>query len=107
MDAVYRQDFLPLFHLLIPGTLLCSLFCARRGVERGRKLLGGSLPSVLFFCGWLFAVGWFGGLGPCFSCESPVFGLLLLSAFAVLRADPPAPAGTGFGWTLAAGYWAR
>ena len=90
-------------YLFIPAALLCSLFCARLGVERGQKLRGGSLPSTLFFCAWLFALEWIGGPGRRFPAESSAFGLLLLAVFAVLRADPPASAATGLGWTLAAG----
>ena len=103
LDAAHRQNILHFLYLLIPGALLCSLFCARLGVERGWKLRSGSLPCVLFFGAWLFAAGWIVGFGRHFPADSSAFGLLLLSAFGVLRADPPAPAGASSGWTLAAG----
>ncbi len=92
-----------LFYLLVPVALLCALFCARLGVERGRTATGGILPSWLFFCAWLLGMSWLRGRAWDAPVDAPAFGWLLLAAFAVLRADPPAPGGVGLGWTLAAG----
>ena len=103
LDAIHRQILFDLLYLVIPTALLCSLFCARLGVERGQALRGGPLPSVVFFCMGLFVAGWTGSLAPRLFADAPVFGMFLLAAFAVLRADPPASVGVGVGWMLAAG----
>ena len=113
-------------YLLLPVMLLCALFCARLGVERGQALETGTLPGLLLFAVLMFAAGFvkvlppawplfvlsapdtgffvegrLHGFSPFLHVGAPTFGLLFMACFAVTRADPPARG--GFGWTLAGG----
>ncbi len=104
--AVLAGTILAHLYVLVPVGLLCALFCARLGIERGRALESGTLPALLVFGVLVFLVAPLDSVTRHVHVDAPTFGLILLACFAALRADPPTLARPGDGWTLAAGVFA-
>ncbi len=94
MAVFHRRELPAFFFILLPTLLLHTLFCARRGAERGYAAETGMLPGLLLFGVLMFISGSVGRFVP----HAPGLGLLLLAAFATTRTDPPAPPGTRLIW---------